>query len=94
MSEVGPCGSCCCSCVDELLLCCISDVVLSLRVQLEGFCGFRDSRLAGAQLNSQSLGTVLASVRFLLDRMMISGYLSRSTVVVRLLPNLGREYSA
>lgn len=38
--------------------------------------------------------TVLASVRFLLDLMMISGYLLRSTVVVRLLPNLGREYSA
>ena len=36
------------------------------------------------------LGTVLASVRFLLDLMLISGYLSRSTVVVRLLPNLGR----
>ena len=40
------------------------------------------------------LVTVLASVRFLLDLMMISGYLSRSTVVVRLVPNLGGEYSA
>ena len=40
------------------------------------------------------LGTVLASVRFFLDLMMISGYLARSTVVVRLLPNLGRECSA
>ena len=46
--------SCCCSGVDGLLLCCNSDVVLSLRVQLKGFCGFRNLHVAGAQLKSKS----------------------------------------